>query len=113
MSLKQIVQEWVDEEKEEGYDSVLDDLNQHGCQSGMVGFLVYYSDTTEFYQKHKEEISQLVADLIDSTGLPVHQLFKDWDETDPFANEVMNQNLLAWFGFEETAHRIHSEECEQ
>ena len=34
-------------------------------------------------------------------------LFGDkWDDGDPFARDVLNQNLLAWFGFEETMRNI-------
>ena len=29
-----------------------------------------------------------------------------WDVDDPLATDVYNQNLLAWFGFEETLRNI-------
>jgi hypothetical protein len=38
-------------------------------------------------------------------------LFGDkWDKTDPLARDSGNQNLLAWFGFEETARMIAGKE---
>ena len=32
-----------------------------------------------------------------------------WETDDPLANDTYNQNLLAWFGFEETAHQLACE----
>ena len=78
-----------------------------GCQSGVVCHLVYYKDTMKFYRRYKAEINALLTELIDSTGLPIHSLFGEkWDMEDPLANETHNQNLLAWFGFEETAIQV-------
>ena len=35
------------------------------------------------------------------------ELFGDkWDKEDPLAQDDFNQNLLAWFGFEETLRNI-------
>lgn len=101
MNLHETVQAWI-EERAEGYDGALDDLLEHGCQSGMVSDLIYYCDTVAFYRRHKAEIDGLVKEL----GGSPSKLFRDWDSTDPFADDTHNQNLLAWFGFEETARRI-------
>ena len=99
--------EWHRERIDEEYPEALDDLLQHGCQSGMVSELIYYKDTTEFYEKHREEISTLLAEIMDDSGLSPTEMFGDkWDEQDPLALEHYNQNLLAWFAFEETASRI-------
>mgnify|MGYP003654000279 CR=1 FL=1 len=104
--LKQVVRDWYEEQCEEGYDKCLDDLARHGCASGMISDLIYYKDTTAFYLKHKEEISALVSELIADFGMPIHEVFRSWDQSDPLANETSNQNLLAWFAFEETAQRM-------
>ena len=104
--LQQVVRDWYAEQCEEGYDKCLDDLARNGCQSGMVSGLIYYKDTAAFYLRHKEEISALVSELIAGFGMPIGEVFRDWDQSDPFANETSNQNLLAWFAFEETAQRI-------
>lgn len=35
------------------------------------------------------------------------ELFREkWDKEDPLSNDYTNQNLLAWFGFEETLRNI-------
>ena len=68
--------------------------------------LCYYNQTTAFYQQYKEDISELLVDLYESTGLSVSELLTSWDHSDPLALEAQNQNTLARFGFEETAYRI-------
>ena len=105
-TLESTVRAWYEEQCAEGYDKCLDDLARHGCQSGMVSELIYYRDTRAFYDKHEVEISALVSELIADFGMPIGEVFRDWDQSDPFANETSNQNLLAWFAFEETAQRI-------
>jgi len=105
-SLETTVQSWIDHQKEEGYTSALSDLMEHGCQSGMVSDLIYYTDTTAFYKEHKKEIQALITELSEAVGRPVNGLLRGWDKSDPFANETTNQNLLAWFGFEETARQL-------
>ena len=74
----------------------------------MVTHLIYYSDTTRFYKKYQKEINELLYDTLRETGfLNPHQMFGDnWDEEDPLALDVYNQNLLAWFGFEETLREV-------
>ena len=88
-----VIGEWND------YDDkkhIFTDVLYHGCQSGMVGFLIWYSDTTAFYKKYKEEINELLYELQASTGLyGMKDLFgKKWDEEDSLAIEDFNQNLL-------------------
>lgn len=87
------------------------DLLEHGCQSGMVGHLVYYSQTTAYYEEYKEEINELLYDTMDECGIyDLSELFGNkWDKEDPLALEQYNQNLLAWFGFEETMHNLARE----
>jgi hypothetical protein len=104
--LEAYVKDWINARARD-YDgnvkSVLEDLFQGGCASGMVGELVYYSDTIPFYRKYRQEISALIKELQDSTGEPINKLLRGWDQDDPLALDTQNQNLLAWFGFEETA----------
>ena len=100
-----VIDEWssYDDKKH-----IFTDVLYHGCQSGMVGFLIWYSDTTAFYKKYKEEINELLYDVQASTGLyGMKDLFgKKWDEEDPLAIEDYNQNLLAWCGFDETLRNV-------
>jgi hypothetical protein len=86
--------------------SVYEDLQQGGCASGMVGALIYYDDTVRFYNEHQEEINALLAEAIDNFGSPTEIFGDKWDKEDPLVMEKYNQNLLAWFAFEETARRL-------
>lgn len=103
------VREWYDDQCAEGYDKCLEDLAQYGCQSGMVSDLIYYKDTTAFYRRHKREISRMVSELVSDFGMPIQEVFRDWDQSDPFAEDTPNQNLLAWFSFEEVARQLSEE----
>ncbi len=92
------------------------DVLEHGCQSGIVGELIYYTDTVAFYKRYKNEINNLLYKTTNECGLfDLTQLFgKKWDIEDPLANEQYNQNLLAWFGFEEALRNVGYEfECLQ
>jgi hypothetical protein len=95
---------------ENGATGWLTDLAKGGCESGMVGELVYYRETCAFYETHKADINALLANMLDDMGAKsAAELFADkWDAEDPLALDVQNQNLLAWFAFEETARLIAS-----
>lgn len=100
-----VIDEWSD------YDdktNIFKDVLYHGCQSGTVGFLILYSDPVKFYKQYKDEINTLLYEIMDSTGLySPTELFGDkWDIEDPLATDLYNQNLLAWFGFEETLRNV-------
>lgn len=108
--LERNVQKWVNEQAAEydsGAEGVLKDLFYGGCASGMVGHLIYYADTLKFFATHRREISALLSELVANTGDSPEKLFGDkWDKLDPLAQETQNRNLLAWFGFEETARHL-------
>ena len=96
-----IIKNW---NKYDDKKDVLLDVINCGCESGVCSDLVFYEQTKRFYETYKHEINELLwksdydnlADLFGS----------DWDPYDPLALEENNQNLLAWFGFEETITNI-------
>ena len=100
-----VISEWSDYSDKK---NIFTDVLYHGCQSGIVGELIYYTDTVRFYKQYKEEINNLLYDAMDGTGLYApSELFGDkWDKEDPLAQYDHNQNLLALFGFEETLRNI-------
>lgn len=100
--------------------TIVTEVLEHGCVSGIVGDLIYYSDTTAFYDKNKEEINKLLYDVMEECGIyDLKELFGygdvRWDEEDPLALDYYNKNILAWFGFEECMRRFASnfEELEE
>lgn len=84
------------------------DILEHGCVSGIVSELIYCSDTVAFYKKYRNEINDLLSETMHSIGcFSMSEIFgKNWDDEDPLIIETHNQNLLAWFGFEETLRNI-------
>ena len=102
---KYVISEWGN------YDdktNIFKDVLYYGCQSGTVGFLIYYSDTKRFYRQYKTEINRLLYESFGNIGShdPKHLFGDKWDEEDPLAEDCYNQNLLAWFGFEETLREL-------
>jgi hypothetical protein len=84
------------------------DVLSGGCINGTVRGLIYTADCVAFYRKHKKDIQKLVADSMSACG---EDSMRDWfgvkfDCEDPFCEEDENQNLLAWFGFEETLRTL-------
>lgn len=67
--------------------------------TGEVEQLYHYSDTVKFYEKHKNEISDL---LINVDNNPLNYFGKKRDENDPLALKEDNKSLLSWFAFKES-----------
>ncbi len=102
-TIKEVAEAWLEEKIADGYtkEQAIDELLQHGCQSGMVSVLIYYTDTAKFFEDHKKEINELLTEEMLATGLSIAELFRDkFDADDPLCMDTNNQNLLAWFGFE-------------
>ena len=102
---KRVIQ-WAKRYNPDNTKHALEELVQHGCQSGIVGELIYYSDTIKWFKYYRKDINALLVEMLDSTGLSISELFKDWDNSDPLAQDTQNQNLLAWFSFEESANSL-------
>lgn len=90
----------------------IQDVLYGGCQAGIVGELIYYSDTVKWFKLYREEIEDQVKQMQEDLGMHVDEL-NGWDKDDPFARETYNQNLLAWFSFETVCNDIQNsiEDC--
>ena len=80
----------------EDYDNPKDyfeDVLNHGCVSGIVPVLITYKDTEEFFNRHVDEILELLNEV------------KEYGEI----TFELNRNNLAWFAFEETLNRIYND----
>ena len=110
-ALERAVARWANScgaDYDDGAAGSIAGLMQGGCQSGIVSELIYYHDTLKFYAKHKKEISALLRETMDSLGVdgPAGVFGDKWEKEDPLADDTQNQNLLAWFAFEETARNL-------
>jgi hypothetical protein len=105
---KKVINVLLDKGNTSDIECYINDLLQHGCQSGIEGTLIYYTDTMSFYKKYQKEIKLMLKEMMDDTGAKSPKdLFGDkWEDEDMFAEEQLNQNLLAWFGFEESVRKI-------
>ena len=102
------IDESVDYDSADDLLKSMEDLQQYGCVSGMIGELIYYDDTEKFFDKYKEEINDLLSNVIDGTGCSMEELFGDkFDKEDPLIIDYSNKNLLTWFGFEETVNNLY------
>ena len=102
------IDESVDYESPDDLLKSMEDLQQYGCQSGMINGLIYYDDTTKFFDEYKDEINDILSEVLEGTGCSMEELFGDkFDENDPLIIDYSNKNLLAWFGFEETVNNLY------
>lgn len=67
-----------------------------GCVSGVIGELIYYTDTHAFFDRFYGEIEELRQEWEENTN-----------ETIKIKNDLKND--LAWFGFEETIYQLANE----
>lgn len=113
MSILAEVKEWLCDSEDGEARGMLEDLNGHGCISGMVPGLIYYADTYAFYDRNVDEIAEIVTKTLEETGdLSFIQKLKDYDELDPLF-QGQNKNLMAWFAFEQVAYDYFSTKYEQ
>ena len=87
------------------------DIVNYGLSSGVVASLIYYTDTCKFFKRHKSDIMTMVKNSMKDFGYKsLEQMFGDkWDEEDMLIEEISNQNLLAWYAYEETVLNVLNE----
>jgi hypothetical protein len=97
-NLKNNVMEILVDMQYEGYElqDVISDVLNHGCASGIVGALTYYSQTRKFFIDNMDEIFDLYNEYIQEFGGIGFDL---------------DFNSLSWFAFEEMT-RIIADEME-
>jgi hypothetical protein len=109
---KRVINEIVADSQDYNGDNIqerilarLDDVG-HGLSSGIVGSMIYYSDTVNFFNRYRKDIEELWQEFAEGTGMKLQDL-RDFDESDPFIRDTNNKNLLAWFSYEEIANQLH------
>ena len=98
-NLKNNVMEILVDMQYEGYElqDVIVDVLNHGCASGIVSSLIYYSQTRKFFIDNMDEIFDLYNEYIQEFG-------------EGLGFEI-DFNSLSWFAFEEVT-RIIADEME-
>ena len=79
-------------QKEESF--LISDIAKHGCAGG-IGGLVYYKETSAFYDDHEAEIWAMVSDAADAAGiangLMLYNICKN-----PDSLEILKNDLVWW-----------------
>ena len=47
----------------EDAQGILENVLTHGCQSGMVNHLIYYTDTVAYFEEHESEIMEMLENF--------------------------------------------------
>ena len=94
-NLKNNVMEILVDMQYEGYElqDVIADVLNHGCASGIVGALTYYSQTRKFFIDNMDEIFDLYNDLKEELNLELQITATD----------------LSWFSYESIVNNIYNE----
>ena len=76
------------------------DIVQCGCISGIVPSLVYYSDTTRFFNCYRQEILTMLTD-------PDKNIYSEYTYLlNQKKYSVSEKNDLSWFAYDNTVIRI-------
>ena len=92
----EIIMDQVDGLENEEILSTVEEIVTYSCQSGVVSTLITYSDTELFFDKHANDIFELVEDAKQEGIIDMN-------------NFELSKNNLAWFAFETIAQEIYQE----
>jgi hypothetical protein len=85
------------------YDNLkgwLEDVQQHGCISGMINEFIYHYDCKQFYIEHIDELEEMKESLEESIGEPIknrymvhHYTFLCWLCFEEYCYDLLNNNF--------------------
>ena len=84
---------------------LISDIAKHGCSGGVAG-LTYYNETCAFYDKHKDEIWDMLYDMSEDQGFSIPFLISDFNGARNVSCEDTFKNLLVWWAVERVAQNI-------
>lgn len=85
-------------QNESDMENYMQDVQRHGCMSGMVSSLIYYDDTHKFFDDYYNEIEDLRIEMLEQ-GI-------DFLE---YIGENDLKNHMAWMAYEETMRKVADE----
>ena len=83
-------------------ETVVEEVLEHGCVTGIVGSLMYYYQTEAFFNRHKNAINELAHELSEDIYGNPFEIYHN-------LNGGCSKNNMAWFGFEEVTRMIAEE----
>lgn len=87
-----------DGDDKEKFIRVLEDINYSGLASGIVGSLIYYDDTTKFFETYYDEISDELYNM-ENAGLEPMKLLKSeysMDDVSIMMCDQYSKNYIVW-----------------
>ena len=90
---------------DEKLKSRLEEIVEHGCQSGTVGSLIYYTDTVKFFDNFNDEIYDMVEDIFGAESV-LEMLQRHCELIDIVMGADIVKNYLAWMAYEVTCSNI-------
>ena len=83
-------------------------INQVGCINGACNELIYYDDTTKFYDCYKYEIWDFLGMEAENQGFKnVLEFISAWgDYAENVCSDRTFKNLLAWWAVEHVCYQI-------
>ena len=84
----------------------LKDIYTHGCVSGCASGLIYYVETSAFYDKYHDEIWDTLHEDANDQGVRVMELIATFNGVKDVSTDNGFKNLLAWYAAERVAGEI-------
>ena len=83
-------------------------ISDNGCINGTCNELIYYDDTVEFYDNHKDEIWEMLREEAENFGYKnVFEFLGTWSNySKDVDDDTTFKNLLAWWAVENVCYEI-------
>ena len=69
----------------------LQEIADHGCQSGVAGTMIYYNQTNTLYDQYCEELHDILGRYIEETGITPEYIVQYLGDL------VCFKNAMVWF----------------
>ena len=98
------IKEWLLDTQDR---DTIKDTAEHGCSGGTISELIYYADTSAFYDKYQDEIWRRLGDMADDLGADsILHLISTFNGVSNVGSPLQLKNLLAWWAAEEVCRGI-------
>ena len=98
------IKEWLEATQDK---NTISDVTWHGCSGGPISELIYYVDTSAFYDKYKEEIWDRLSNMADDLGCEsILHLIVTFNGAKEVGSPLQLKNLLAWWAAEDVCREI-------
>lgn len=110
---KRVIEEIIEDAEDYGKDTLREriqartqDILSGGLVSGIVSSLIYYSDTTEFYNNYEDEIYDFIEYLADNGLEPIEAIKRQCNEAEILTQTDNVKNWVVWLVYEEIAYLL-------